>query len=65
MKEEDLKTMVEKVEEDMTDYSKRLESFLEDNDTTILLTERDTDPTEPNSGPERMFRPNANLNPAI
>ena len=74
MKEEDLKTMVEKVEEDMADYAKRLESFLEDNDATILLTETEISEEEvtqihqiqtPAQSGWRMFRPNANLKPSF
>ena len=70
LKAEDLKAMIEKVEEDVDDYSTKLKLLLEEMDDSILLAEtelseeaapQDSNNTGQNSW--KIFRPNQNLKP--
>ena len=51
LKDEEMKSMIEKVEEDMDDYSTKLKRLLEELDNTILLAETELSEETLQQGP--------------
>ena len=71
LEDDKIKEMIEKVEEDMDDYSTKLKTLMEEMDGTILLAETELSEETAQQGPTaqaglnnwRIFRPNQNLKP--